>query len=287
MPVDYQSRPESGFEHPEGLRDLLARLHDAGRGAWRADPEAAALMRHAAQKYATLARKHGLDPWEAASAAFDAMRTPAVRGAADPWAVVTRAVQITCVAEERATGLLCSVHQARRPRYSSFHDAERFSDRETPLYEYDPAFRVDPFADNDEPDKGDAGIDAPRLVGAAVDDTVALLAVLGWPEETARSGVERICSRLSQEASSRASAFEALRRDRNAAAHLGLSPESWTALLRIVLGSSDPALEHTGAGRGLLMRLLCGEPLRGLLADDQLVRAASTSAPEASGRRAA
>ena len=36
-------------------------------------------MRHAAQKYAALARKHGLDPWEAATAAFEAMRTGAVR----------------------------------------------------------------------------------------------------------------------------------------------------------------------------------------------------------------
>lgn len=72
--LDARERRES-FEDPEGLRALLHRLHDAGRGSWRDDPEAAALMRHAAEKYAALARRHGLDPWEAAAAAFDAMRS--------------------------------------------------------------------------------------------------------------------------------------------------------------------------------------------------------------------
>ncbi len=56
----------------EGLRALLNRLHDAGPGAWERDPVAAELMTYAADKYTPLARKHGLDPWEAASAAFDA-----------------------------------------------------------------------------------------------------------------------------------------------------------------------------------------------------------------------
>ena len=80
------------FEDSEALRALLTRLHEAGRGAWRHDPEAAALMEHAARKYAALARKHGQDPWEAASAAFEAMRGAATRRAEDPWAVITRAV---------------------------------------------------------------------------------------------------------------------------------------------------------------------------------------------------
>ena len=160
MPTRLVARePREKFEDPEGLRALLDRLHAAGRGSWRADPEAAALMRHAAEKYAALARKHGLDPWEAAAAAFDAMRTPSVRRAEDPWAMVTRAVQVTCIAEERANGLLCSVHQARRPRYSVFHDAERFSDRENLLIDYHPAFRVDSV----EPDDEDVGRPDERL----------------------------------------------------------------------------------------------------------------------------
>lgn len=120
------------FTTGEGLRILLTRIHGAGKAAWRSDRDVPALMDYTATKYAPLARKHGLDAWEAASAAFDVMRTPSILRANDPWGVVTRAVQITCIAEARANGMLCSTHQARRPQFSVFHDAERFSDRENP-----------------------------------------------------------------------------------------------------------------------------------------------------------
>lgn len=270
------------FEDSEALRALLTRLHDAGKGAWRNDPEAAALMRHAADKYAALARKHGLDPWEAASAAFDAMRGAATRRADDPWAVVTRAVQVTCIGEERGNGLLCSVHQARRPRYSVFHDAERFSDRENPLTDYHPAFHVNPFADDGADDSGrdeDLLLERTMNVGSAVEDTIAFLSRVGWAPETARAGVEYITGRLA-ESVSRASAFEVLRRDRQARALLDLPGTSWTTLLRVVLGNPDPALAHTNAGRGMLGRLLIGEPLRALWRDDDLVLTAGLAAPD-------
>ena len=130
------------FHTGEGLRRLLQRLHEAGPRAWAGDLEVAELMAYVAVKYEPLARKHGLDTWEAASAAFDVMRTKAARTADDPWAVITHAVRITCIAEERAQGLLCSVHQARRPHISVFHDPERFSERDTPLADYHPAFHV-------------------------------------------------------------------------------------------------------------------------------------------------
>ena len=227
------------FDDSEALRALLTRLHEAGRGAWRHDPEAAALMEHAASKYAALARKHGLDPWEAASAAFEAMRGAATRRAEDPWAVITRAVQVTCTAEERGNGLLCSVHQARRPRYSVFHDAERFSDRENPLPDYHPAFRFDPFTD-DEPDDEDPAPERAVNVTAAIEDTIAFLTRVGWEPETARAAVEYVTARLT-EASSRASAFEVLRRDRQARALLDLPGASWTALLRACLLYTSPS----------------------------------------------
>lgn len=278
MPTRLDARePRARFEDPEGLRALLDRLHAAGRGSWRDDPEAAALMRHAAEKYAALARKHGLDPWEAAAAAFDAMRSASVRRAEDPWAMVTRAVQVTCIAEERANGLLCSVHQARRPKYSVFHDAERFSDRENLLTDYHPAFRVEDPEPDDE-DEPEAGPETSTSVATAVEEAIALLALLGWEPGIARAGVEYVASRLA-EASSRAAAFEALRRDRHARALLDLPGTSWTTLLRSLLGAPDPALAHTNAGRGVLLRLLIGEPLRALLLDDELVLAVSLAAP--------
>lgn len=275
------------FEDSEALRALLTRLHEAGQGAWRHDPEAAALMRHAADKYAALARKHGLDPWEAASAAFEAMRGAATRRAEDPWAVVTRAVQVTCIGEERGNGLLCSVHQARRPRYSVFHDAERFSDRENPLPDYHPAFQFDPFADapDDEPTADDeVRLERTMNVGSAVEDTIALLSWVGWAPATARAAVEYITGRLA-EAPSRASAFETLRRDRQARALLDLPGSSWTTLLRVVLGNPDPALSRTNAGRGLLVRLLNREPLRALLRDDDIILTAGLAAPDTGGDR--
>lgn len=270
------------FEDSEALRALLNRLHQAGREAWQRDPEAAALMKHAANKYAALARKHGLDPWEAASAAFEAMRGAATRRADDPWAVVTRAVQVTCTAEERGNGLLCSVHQARRPKYSVFHDAERFSDRKNPLPDYHPAFWFDPFTDTNDEDAERPVRKQAMNVTAAVEDTIAFLTWVGWDPATARAAVEYITTRLA-ESPSRASAFEVLRRDRQARALLDLPRASWTALLRIVLGNPDPTLAHTNAGRGMLVRLLIGQPLRALLTDDDLVIAAGLAAPRLAG----
>lgn len=255
---------------PEGLRAVLDRLHREGHDGWRRDREAAEIMRFAAERYDALARKHGLDPWEAASAAFDAMRAPATRRADDPWAVITRAVQVTCIAEERARGLLCSVHQARRARYSAFHDVERFSDREMPLTEYHPAFRV---AAVDVEDRESA-----TRVAQAVEDAVALFTVLGWPRDTTRTGVECICTRLT-ESSSRNSAYDSLRRDHAIRALVDLPQRTWTIMLRALLGLTDPALAHTGAGRGVLLRLLVGEPVASLLEDSVLVADLSTHAP--------
>ncbi len=278
-------RAMPGFESSEGLRVLLTRLHAQGRGAWRDDPEVAALMRHAADRYAALARKHGLDPWEAAAAAFDAMRTPSVRKADDPWAVVTRAVQVSCIAEERANGLLCSVHQARRPRYSIFHDAERFSDRENLLTDYHPAFQtaaVDYGADDAVVRSIAVGVGSTD-VRSAIEDTIALFTLLGWPASTARAGVEYVCTRLT-ESTSRASAFETLRRDYHARALLDLPGTSWLAMLRVLLGNPDPDLAHTDAGRGALRRLLADEPLRALLADDAVLAEVVLSVPTDRGR---
>lgn len=118
-----------GYESPEGLRAVLIRLHDAEPGAWRSDREAAELMRYTATKYRPLARKHGLDAWAVASAAFEVMLSPSTRNAGNPWTVVTSGVQITCHAEIRAAGMLTSASKVRHTvRIAGFHDAVRFAE---------------------------------------------------------------------------------------------------------------------------------------------------------------
>lgn len=276
------------FTTGEGLRTLLNRLHEAGEGAWASDPAARELMAYAAQKYTPLARKHGLDPWEAASAAFDAMQYDSTRRADDPWAMVTHGVRITCIFEERAQGLLCSVHQARRPHMSVFHDPERFGDRDNPLTDYHPAFHVtDPSSAETETDgradagdggSGDGSDRACMSAGSAAEDTIGLLCLLGWVPETARASVEHVCGALTK-AGTRQGAYEALRRDRRARALLDLPRASWTVLLRALLGNPHPAYAATSAGKGVLLRLLIGETLPVLLRDDDLALSLSLAAP--------
>ncbi|MCJ2194793.1 hypothetical protein M3G43_03170 [Brevibacterium casei] len=279
------------FTTSDGLRTLLHRLHAAGAGSWSHDPVAAELMAHTAAKYEPLARKHGLDPWEAASAAFKVMITRAAREARDPWAVITHAVRITCIFEERAQGLLCSVHQARRPHVSAFHDPERFSDRENALTDYHPAFHITDTHNHDDgadaetdaagsgSDGGGRGSDrACMSAGSAAEDAIALFTLLGWDPATARAGVEHVCGALTK-TGTRQAAYEALRRDKHARALLDIPRSSWTALLRALLGNPHPAYAATTAGRGVLLRLLIGETLPVLLRDDDLILTISLAAP--------
>ena len=67
------------FVTSEGLRLLLLDLAYAGHGAWQTSPEAAELMTYAMEKYAGLAHKYGLEPSDAAVAAFDVMRMRSTR----------------------------------------------------------------------------------------------------------------------------------------------------------------------------------------------------------------
>lgn len=265
-----------GYASAEGLRALLDRLHDAGPGVWRHDPEAAELMRYTADRYAALARKHHCDPQDAATAAFEAMLNPSTRTAADPWAVVTTAVRITLIADERAHGLLTSTERARRPEYSTFHDVTRFADHESDLAEFHPALTTpsaDREIDDDHRDTDTAHVD---LHDRVVDDTTRMLATLGWPADAARFAVAYLCTRLA-EIGDRHDAYERLRRDKTIRAQLDWPHHTWAGLLRIVLGHPTAATPMTR--RGVLVRLLTGEHLAALLADDDLVLAIDRTNP--------
>lgn len=269
------------FATAEGLRLLLVRLQYSGPGTWEHDREAAELIAYTMYKYGALARKHGLEPEDGAVAAFEAMRTRSVRAAGDPWAVVTRAVQVTLIYEARAHGLLCSTHQARRSAASAHHDAERFSDRESELADYHPAFQV--AAEQDQ--IGEETLvdeDEPTNAFEAADSAVGLFVELGWPEDTARSALEYICSRLIR-TGSRPSAFESLRRDPHARAFLDLDQDSWITVLRSVLGSQHPDRVSTSAGRGVLLRLLIGQQVEELHADGALADAIAVTGAGVNG----
>jgi len=266
----------ASFGTGEGLRCLLIRLRYSGRGAWQGDDEAAELMSYCIQKYGALARKHGVEPEDAAVAAFEVMRTRTARVADDPWAVVTRAVQISLIAEERANGLLCSSARARRASVSTNHDAERFSDRETPISEFHPAFQLP--AEQDDVDIAADPQPAPTSAFLALDTVVGIFGALGWPRNTAAAALDYIAARII-ESGSRSAAHERLRRDPHARALFDLTRSSWIAMLRVVLGSQSPDHACTSEGHGLLLRLLIGESVEELLDDDRLVLAISTSAP--------
>ncbi|GAB33373.1 hypothetical protein [Gordonia otitidis] len=261
-----------GFETPEGLRVLLIRLHEAGPGAWRSDREAAELMRYTAERYRRLARKYGLDEWEIASAAFEVMLAPSTRNADNPWAVVTRAMKITCGVEVRAAGMLVSPGQVRHTaRIVGFHDAIRFADREN-LADYDPAFAVNPTTD-DEEDPG--GRDR---VAAVLSEIVGLFASAGWDAVLVTDCIEHVVYRAG-DLTSRPNAVEVLRRDRTISALLGIPPRSWAALLRIVLGHPDRKHAGTPTGDGVLLRLPGGEPLDSLRCDSGLLAAIWAAKP--------
>lgn len=267
----------SDYSTPEGLRSLLLRLEAAGDSAWRTDPEAEELMAYTIRKYRPLAAKHHCEPDDSAFAAFEAFRTAAVRNAVDPWAVVTRAVQVTLIAEERANGLLCSPTRARRAHVSRHHDVRRFGESDHDLAEFHPALRVVP--DIPEVDAAERDPAAPTTAHEAFDMTIALFVALGWPADTTTCALDYVAARL-MESGDRFATHATLRRDENARALLDLDRRAWAVLLRRTLGNPHMDVRRTNAGHGLVLRLLIGHPLVELLAEDDLVREISSIAPQ-------
>jgi hypothetical protein len=267
------------YATPEGLRLLLLDLAYAGPRAWENDPDAAELMAYAMDKYASLARKYGVEPNDAATYAFEIMSARATRLAEDPWAVITHAVHLSLVYESRAQGLLCSTQQARHSSSTGYHDAERFSERDDELADYHPAFQAeDDLSAIDDP-KQETVEDAPTNAYFALDEAARFFVELGWPEHTARLGLEYIAARLIR-TGTRLSAFESLRRDGNGPANLDIGHDAWLAVLRGVLGNQHPDRAYTSEGRGILLRLMSGEGLDELFEDTALANLIEQAAPE-------
>lgn len=247
---------EPVFETPAGLRALLERLHAAGKGAWRADPDATALLAYTIERYAPLARSWHRDPGEAASAAFVAMLHDGVRRAEDPWAVVTRAVQVSLSAESHADRHLTSTEKARRTQHT---------DGDIPV-------RAGELTDNlTIGPSGAPGPESEPEAEPALADATLFLCLLGWPEPVTGMVVEYVAGRLA-DAGSITAAYEMLRRDLAMRAHLDLDRAAWSRLLGVLLGSRPQPGRPTR--KGVLARLLLGEGVRDLLDDNRLVQAA-------------
>ena len=251
---------EPTFSSSAGLRALLERLHTAGPGAWQKDPDARALLAYTIERYAPLARSWHRDPSEAGTAAFLAMTHNGVRRAADPWAVLTRAVQISLSAESHAERHLTSTAKARREQHQQREMPLRTGERVETLTAAEPVLDVD-----EEPE-----------AEPVIAQTVLLLTVLGWPEIAAGAVVEYVTARLA-DAGSIAAAYETLRRDAAIRAQLDIERVTWTGLLGVLLGSRPQPGRPTR--KGVLARLLLGESVRDLLDDNQLVRAVLACRP--------
>jgi len=277
----------ASFTTPEGLRTILVRLHELdsrGYWGWRQDPEAARLMQYTIRKYRSLAHNHHCEPEDSAYAAFEAMRTRAVRCAEDPWAVITRAVQVSLIAEERAAGLLCSPTQARRREVMCHHDARRFGEDETGFLELVAQSRVAaPEAPATTPAATKPGEKRPTTASEALDMTISIFVALGWPANSATCALDYIGTRL-MESGNRHVAHAYLRRDEAGRAALDLDRCSWATILRIVLGNPDKAAAGTRAGLGVLAMLVCDWTVVDLLADDGLVVEIRDAAPRVARR---
>lgn len=275
--VSMIERPD--LESTEGLRFLLLRLAYSGPLAWRQEEEVSELIAFLTDKYAALAHKYGLEPADAAVAAFEVMRTRSARIADDSWAVITRAVQLTLIYEARAQGLLCSNQAARREELDAFHDAERFSDREKSIADFHPAFRV---TDPTPSVECTVDEDAPTNAFFALDDAVQLFEENGWESNVARMVVEYVCSRLSR-CGDRQTAYEYLRRDARGREQLELDQDSWIGVLRVMLGDPRRDFKGTRLGRGIMSRLCVGEDLNDLGSDIRLTSVIAEASPLVAG----
>lgn len=264
------SSDDSRFADSENLRRVLLRICNSEDG-WATDPDAEPLIRYAADRFAQLAVKHGLEPADAMAACFDAMRNPSVRYGMDPWGVIVTAVATTFRAWEFADEALTSLDTARRGGLSGCR-AERFSERDLPVTEHDLAFAVDPFNQDDDEE-------LPEETPPIPDQAKALATLFtrrGWPKAATIVAIDVVLRKLA-DAGSRPSAYESLRRERRWRAITGLPANSWTTLLRVLLGT--PGSDLTRAGKGVLLRMALGETLAHLRRDTTLRTVIRESAP--------
>jgi len=249
------------FTTSEGLRRLLRLLAVAGDDAWRTSPAASHLLAYTQERYLPVARAWHRDPADAAFEAFLAMRSPSVLTADDPWAVVTRAVELGIAAEAHAERLMTSADKARRPSIRPEYEPVRAGHYEEFFYHV-----LTAAAAEDEL--------APVRADQVVHSSTTFLVMTGWSARTVETAVEYICHRLTT-LSTAQSALDVLRKDQAMRVRLGYSGYAWNGLLRLLIGprSKKPPTGGDWSRLGIFARLLLGDRARDLLADRRLVAA--------------
>lgn len=247
------SAAEPAFASPDGLRAVLVRLARRDAGGW-SSPVGTELLRFAQRRYAPLARSWGRPVEDVAAAAFEVMRLASTVRARDPWAVVTRAVELSLAADAHAERMLISPEHARRPDRRPEVMPARTGEHTEALTALAPAPPPEPGAD--------------RLVSTCT----VVLAVAGWPVDLASDVTWWLADRIA-DLGSQASALDVLRRDALMPRRFGLTGEQWVTLLYLLIGTP------TSGDPGLIVRVLVGEPISLLLADAGLLEAAATACP--------
>lgn len=240
------------FTTPEGLRQVIIEL--TTHAAWSTSPVAAELMVYATTKYAPIAKAWHRDPADAGYEAFTAMITPSTLRATDPWAVVTRAVALSIAAETLAERLLTSQDKARRPKKRPDAEPVRAGHYEDYLYDIHPH---QPF------ERAEDGVD--RVVRTAS----VFLVLTGWGPRPVEQAVDYIAHRITG-LRSRESAAETVAGDLHIATRLGYGPDAWRGLVKLTVGRRPKNGERE---MGLFARVLLGDNVAELLADERLVSA--------------
>jgi hypothetical protein len=242
---------EEVFVTSEGLRAVLTLIAQHGPEGWRSLAIAGRLVAYTQRRFQPLAKAWGRDPADAAYAAFLAMRAKNVLTAEDPWGLVTHAVRLEIIAETHAERLLTSVDKASRPKNRPAELPIRTGgDRE---YLYDLAVP--------EPGATDTTDGAPHIE-EIIRQAATFLALLGWPTELALTVVEYVSDRVGK-TRSRTAAYDSLQRDTPARGNFGIDQTRWTAMLRLLIGTS-------GAPTGVFARLLLGDSLATIIADPDI-----------------
>lgn len=268
VPPDRQTSEDVDYTTSDGLRQVLNTLASGGEQAWRTSPLLTPLLAFIVEKYTPLAHAWHREPGDVMYDAYRALRAPGTARARDPWAIVTRAVELGLAGEVHGERLMTSPDKARRP--SKRPDSAPIRSGEYEEFFYGVLAIGDAESGREREERTGSGL---------VRTTSLFLVMTGWSPRIVEAAVIYVVERLAS-LSSAESALDVLRKDEAIRLRLGLSSRSWSGLVRVLLG--NPRARDRGR-YGVLAHVVLGAQVRELLFDDALT-AMSRRASERSRR---